>query len=111
TTRIHVAFARIRIVLVLIVEVVDGDTNLLQIVGALTARRSFARFLHRGQQQPDEHRDDGNNYQHLNEREAGTATTQTLLPVHFGEPPHEKQNNGSVVGRFTTKAAPGSREA
>ena len=44
-----------------VVEVVQGQAELLQVVLALDATGGFAHLLHRGQQQPDQ---DGDNADH-----------------------------------------------
>ncbi len=48
----------------------EGQADLLEVVGALRARGRFTNLLHRGNQQGDEDRDDGDHHEQLNEREA-----------------------------------------
>jgi hypothetical protein len=46
-----------------VVEIVGCQCYLLDIVGALSSPRRFARRLHRRQQQRHQHADDGNDHQ------------------------------------------------
>src|ERR1019366_4666868 len=48
---------------------VEGDTNLLEVIGALRSRRGGANLLHGGNQQGEQYRDDGDNDKKLDERE------------------------------------------
>jgi hypothetical protein len=50
---------------------VQGQADLLEVVLALGSRRRLADLLHGGQEQADEHRDDGDDHQQLDQREAG----------------------------------------
>src|SRR5262249_4642762 len=59
-----------RQVLVGVVEVVKRQADLLQVVGARRPRGGFADLLDGGQQQADEHGDDGDDDQQLDQREA-----------------------------------------
>ena len=52
-----------------VVVAVHGQGQLLQVVRALGAVGRFANLLHGGQQQPDQHRDDGNHHEQLDQRE------------------------------------------
>src|SRR3954471_12691460 len=45
------------------------DSNLLQVVNAMGATRRFSHALHRGQQQRDQHADDGDHDQKLHQSE------------------------------------------
>ena len=51
---------------------VTGQAKLLEVVGALHAVGGLTHLLHRGQEQADQHRDDGNHHQELNEGEGPT---------------------------------------
>jgi hypothetical protein len=53
-----------------VVEVVCGQADLPQVVGALHSPGSFAGRLHRGEQQGDQHADDRNDHQQFHERKA-----------------------------------------
>src|SRR5262249_32890401 len=55
---------------VAVVVVVDGQADLLEVVGALQACGGLADLLHRGEQQADEDRDDGDDHQQLGQGEA-----------------------------------------
>jgi hypothetical protein len=55
--------------LVRIVVVLKSDSQLPQLIRALASPSCLASRLHRGQQQRDQHPDDGNYYQQLHERE------------------------------------------
>src|SRR5207248_2448252 len=48
---------------------VQGDTDLLEVVLARRAGRRFAHLLDGGQEQADEHGDDGDHHQQLDQRE------------------------------------------
>ena len=51
---------------------VQADADLLHVVAALDAGRGAADLLHGGQQQADKNRDDGDDHQQLDQREART---------------------------------------
>jgi hypothetical protein len=55
------------------VVVVDGDADLLEVVGAGGAGGGLAHFLHSGQQQPDQHGDDRDDDEQLDQRERGAG--------------------------------------
>src|SRR5207253_6835295 len=59
-------------------KVVYGQADLVQVVLALQAGGGLADFLHRGQEQPDEDGDDGDDDQQLDQRE-GTPKSQSTL--------------------------------
>src|SRR5204863_166739 len=61
-----------RQVLVRVVVVVSGQTELLEVVGALHAAGGFAHLLYRGQQQPDQNGDDRNHDKNLDQREGAS---------------------------------------
>jgi hypothetical protein len=48
----------------------DGDSHLLEVIGALGSPGRFAGELHRGKQQGDEHANDGNHNQQFDQGEA-----------------------------------------
>jgi hypothetical protein len=50
-------------------KIVAGQADLTQIVEALCTTGRLARRLHRRQQQPDQHADDGDHNQQFNESE------------------------------------------
>src|SRR5947208_2359351 len=51
-----------------LVIIVDGQTNLFQVVGALDPIRALAHFLNRGKQQSEQHRDDGDDHEQFDQR-------------------------------------------
>src|SRR5258707_1329436 len=68
--------------------VLQGDADLLEVVGALQASGGGTHLLHGGQQQADQDTDDGNHYQELDEGE-GTAAgrwykNHSGSPLEFG---------------------------
>ena len=54
--------------------IVQRQPDLLQVVGALGTSSRLARRLHRGQQERDQHRDDGNDNEQFNQREPSSGT-------------------------------------
>ena len=50
--------------------------HLLEVVGALGTPGGLAGGLGGGQEQPDEHRDDGDDHQQLDQREAKPASSK-----------------------------------
>jgi hypothetical protein len=54
------------------VEVVSGEAELLEVVGAAHAGSRLADLLNRGQLQSDQDRDDRDHHQQLDECEPGT---------------------------------------
>jgi len=65
-----------------------GRCYFLQIILALLPRGGFAHLLNGRQQQPDEYRDDCDNYQKRDKRETGLASVTTAgkpAPVRFPE--------------------------
>ena len=72
-----------------IVAVVQGDADLLEVVGAGHAVGRLAHLLHGGNQQADQYGDDGDNHEQFNQRET--------TPIPPGEetnheiPPWEKE--------------------
>src|SRR5262249_60991536 len=67
---------------------VEGQADLLEVVGALRAPGGLADFLHRGQEQADEDGDDGDHNQQLDEREGATPQ------VHGGSSRRSSGPNG-----------------
>ena len=61
--------------------VVGGQPDLLEVVGALDTAGGLARRLHRGQEQRNQHGDDGDDYEQLDQRE---TTPQT--EIHLKAP-------------------------
>ena len=55
-----------------VVVVMQGDAELLEVVGALDPAGGLAGLLHRRQQQGDEDADDGDHHQQFDECEAAT---------------------------------------
>ena len=55
---------------VVVVEAVQGQADLLEVALAAGAVGRLAHLLHRGQEQSDQHGDDGNHHQQLDQREA-----------------------------------------
>ena len=51
-----------------VVVVVAGEGHLLEVVLTLQAGCRLANLLHRRQEQPDEHRDDGEDHQQFDQR-------------------------------------------
>ncbi len=67
-------FAAVRQLLVVTAgEVVHGDAELLQVVGAAHAVGGFAHLLDRGDQETDQHGDDGDDHQQLNQCETHSS--------------------------------------
>src|SRR5262249_44924459 len=66
------------------VKVVGGETDLLEVVGAVDAGGGVADFLGGGQQQADEDGDDGDHHQQLDQREplAGRRAEHDAAPVY-----------------------------
>jgi hypothetical protein len=60
--------------------VVQGQADLLEIVGAAQACSGLAHFLHGRQEQADEHGDDGDHHQQLDQgkRTTGTGCGRTV---------------------------------
>ena len=54
----------------LVVVIVQRQAELVEVVGALGPVGRLAHLLNRGEQQRDQHRDDGDDHQQLNERES-----------------------------------------
>src|SRR5205823_7399357 len=83
--------------------VVQGKTNLLEVVRALGPVRRLADFLHRRQEQADEDGDDGDHHQQLDQRERSVRR-----PVGFGVATcHESRPPRRRNGEF--KSRKGSR--
>src|SRR5262249_48950532 len=61
--------------------VVDRQTELLEVVGALDSPRGLAGRLDRGQEQGDQHGDDGDDDQELDQGEALAAFDHGCLPL------------------------------
>src|SRR5439155_21247642 len=59
-------------------EVVQGQANLLKVVLALSAGGRLADLLHRRQQQPDEHGDDGDHNEQFDQGEPAAALGRTV---------------------------------
>ena len=57
------------------VVVVEGQADLLQVVLAAQPGGGLADLLHGGQEQADEHRDDGDHHQQLDQREPRSQPT------------------------------------
>src|SRR5262249_48628644 len=68
--------------------VVDGEADLLDVVGALHASRRLADFLNGGGQEAEENGNDGNHDQQFDEREAGT-----------GEPTASQRSHGNLQNK------------
>ncbi len=49
-----------------------GHPQMAKIVGALAGQRGFADYLHRGNQQTDQHADDGEDDEEFHEADAGS---------------------------------------
>ncbi len=60
--------------------IVQGQTDLLQVVRALNAPGRLARRLHGREQERDQHRDDGDDHQQLDQSEAFLGTAKHALP-------------------------------
>src|SRR5262249_57831494 len=59
-----------------VVVAVAGQAQLLEVVGALQPRGGLAHLLDGGQQEADEHGDDGDHHQQLDQREGGAASAE-----------------------------------
>jgi hypothetical protein len=68
------------------VDVVEGEADLFEVVGAPRPGGRLPHPLHRRQQQPDQHREDGDDDQQLDEGESRTAVT--------GSTPHSSAPGG-----------------
>ena len=62
-----------------VVEVMQGEADLLQVVFALDAIGGLAHLLHGRQQQADEHGNDGNHHQQFDQSKANTWATAERL--------------------------------
>jgi hypothetical protein len=75
-----------------VVVVVTGQGELLEVVLGLRPQGRLAHFLHGGQEQADEHGDDGDHHQQLDQREAtpaGSSSVQVHKRVLFLTWPRE----------------------
>ena len=61
--------------------VVEGQADLLEVVGALDPPRRLARRLHGRQEQRDQHRDDGDDDQQLDQREARSSLIASSMLI------------------------------
>jgi hypothetical protein len=59
---------------------VDGQADLLEVVLALDPGSRLAHLLHRGHEETDQDRDDGDHHQQLNEGESPTGVI--AQPIH-----------------------------
>src|SRR6516165_6193137 len=86
--------------------VIQGQADLLQIVGALDAPRRLAGRLYRGQQERDQDGDDGDHHQKFDERESATSH-RCILPKNTATFPLENANAVNVIlapdGRLNTQ--------
>src|SRR5262249_42875230 len=83
--RVHVAPRRDRAVGVVVV--VDGEGELLEVVGAAYAAGRLAHFLDGGDEQADEDGDDGDHHQQLDQRERSRPPANaTRNPWHGCDP-------------------------
>ena len=57
--------------------ILNGKTELLEVVLARHAGGGFAHFLDGGEQKPDQNGDDSNNDQQLDERKASSSATRS----------------------------------
>src|SRR5262249_18861967 len=77
---------------VAIMEVVDGQSELLEVVGAFEPVGGLAHLLDGGQEQANQHGNDGNHHQQLDEREAaapgGSSYSHVTPPL-----PEEKEKD------------------
>ena len=100
------------------VVVVEGEADLLEVVGALQARGRIADLLDGGQQQADQDGDDGDHHQQFDQREAGgggfgDASSKTPFRVQirvlFGRRRHRagRSNAGRSLGLLPTTACSG----
>src|SRR5205085_9410286 len=78
--------------------VVDGDTQLLEVVGALDAHGRVAHSLNGRQQHADQDGDDGDDDQQLDEGEGGRAdgrTTSHVFLLSAGTGQNRGRNRGN----------------
>src|SRR5262249_2573181 len=76
-----------------VMVIVAGEGELLEVVGALDAVGSLADLLHGGEEETDQHRDDGNDDEQFDEREAPPQPPTKIDPAHgHGPTPHEGRN-------------------
>jgi len=64
-----------------VVVTVEGQADLLEVIAALHSIGRLAHLLHRGQQQADQHANDGNHHQQFDERERPTTLCQDRFMV------------------------------
>src|SRR5438105_3750202 len=72
-------------------EALDGQANLLEVVGALRARGRFAYLLHRRQKQADQDGNDGDHHQQLDQGKS--------VPPFVPAPAHDNL----LVNKISTK--------
>ena len=63
-----------------VVKVVQGDADLFEVVAALHSSSGFSCGLHGGQEQCDEHSDDGDDDEQFDEREGAIAQLSYFAP-------------------------------
>src|SRR5262249_47180137 len=72
-----------------------GQTDLLQVVDTTRSIRCLADFLHCGEEQPDEHPDDGDHDEQLDQRES--TPTPLADGGHVGTLSKERSSRKSAV--------------
>src|SRR5436305_1315307 len=88
--------------------VVHGQADLLEVVGALEARGRLAHLLDGGEQEADQHGDDGDDDQQLDQREGASATAAGVCvdaahetdPQRAKRPPYSSCPSASGAGAF-----------
>ena len=84
---------------------VQAQTDLLHVVAALDAGRGIADFLNGGQEQADENRDDRDDHQQLDQREARTGGTfhDRRLRKWMDEIEADKKSDADAHGRAQSR--------
>src|SRR3954467_14079616 len=82
----------------------NGEAQLFQVVGTLGPSRCLASSLDRGQQQRNQYRDDGNDDQELDEREASMRSRRSHAISPFGFATLEIDDSTRLDPRFSQRA-------
>ena len=77
-----------------IVEIVQRQTDLFQVVAALSSTSRFAGLLNRGQQQTDQHANNGDDDQQFDQRESASPSAVVLPRPHGSDSLHRNSFRG-----------------
>jgi hypothetical protein len=80
------------------VVILQGDADLVQVVSALGAGGGLADFLHGGQQQANQDRNDRDHHQQLDQREAATLALMGRHGILLENPCGESFNRTKKAG-------------